>query len=110
MSNPEKYIKGWQNIASPFFMQNEIPTHLFTRLFNCGAELGAIEALIKTGHLRPYLKKSEAFRLFGRKHVEHWIDDGLVTPRKDGNHSASWRIDRLEIEAVAKAIELLRYL
>ena len=91
-------------------MENEISPHIFTRLFNCGAELGAIEALIKTGHLRSYLKKSEAFRLFGRKHVEHWIDQGLITPRKDGDHSAAWRIDRLEIEAVAKAIDLLRYL
>jgi len=99
---------------SPFFMpqimQNEIPSHLFTLIFNCGAEMGAVTALVKTGQLRPYLKKSETFRLYGRKHVEHWIDDGLVTPRKDGDHSAAWRIDRLEIEAVAKAIELLRYL
>ena len=91
-------------------MENEIPPHLFTRLFNCGAELGAIGALIKTGQLRPYLKKAEAFRLFGRKQVERWIGEGLVTPRKDGSHSAAWRIDRLEIEAVAKAIEMLRFL
>ena len=99
---------------SPFFisknMQNEIPSHLFTRIFNCGAELGAITALVKTCQLRPYLKKAEAFRLYGRKHVEHWIEEGLITPRKDGDHSAAWRIDRLEIEAVAKAIDLLRYL
>jgi len=91
-------------------MENEIPTHLFTRLFNCGAELGAIHALVQTGHLKPYLKKSEAFRLYGRKQVEHWINDGSITPRKDGDYSAAWRIDRLEIEALAKATELLRYL
>lgn len=91
-------------------MQNQIPLHIFTRLFGCGAELGAIGVLIKTGHLRPYLKKSEAFRLFGRKHVEHWIADGLITLRKDGDQSASWRIDRLEIEAVAKAVDLLPYI
>ena len=101
-------------MVAPFFMvkimANEIPLDILTRVFNCGAELGAIQALIKTGRLRPYLKKSEAFRLFGRKHVEHWIDAGLITPRKDGDYSASWRIDRLEIEAVSKAIDLLRYL
>ena len=91
-------------------MQNEIPTHLFTRLFNCGAELGAIAALIKTGQLRPYLKKSEAFRLFGRKHVEHWIGEGLITPRKDGDHSAAWRLDRIELEVLSKAIVLIQIL
>jgi hypothetical protein len=91
-------------------VENEIPAHLFARIFNCGAELGATAALVKTGHLRPYLKKSEAFRLYGRKHVEHWIDTGLVTPRKDGDHSAAWRIDRIEIESVNKALGLLRYL
>jgi hypothetical protein len=91
-------------------MENEIPPYLFIRICNCGAKLGATAALVKTGQLRPYLKKSEAFRLFGRKNVEHWIEQGLITPRKDGVHSAAWRIDRLEIETVTKAIELLRFL
>jgi len=71
-----------------------------------GAELGALQALITTGMLKPYLKKSEAFRQYGRKNVERWIAQGDITPRKDGNHSAAWRIDRLEIAILAKAIEL----
>ena len=64
-------------------------------LLSYAAEMGAKLALSKTGHIRPYLKKSEAFKRYGRKNVEHWIGLGLITPRKDGNHSAAWRIDRM---------------
>lgn len=74
------------------------------------AEMGAKSALTKTGHIRPYLKKSEAFRRYGRKNVEYWIGLGLVTPRKDGDHSAAWRIDLMEIESVSKSYEAVRYI
>jgi len=93
-------------VASPFFMEQ----HILTRVIDAAAELGAIHALVQTGQLKPYLKKSEAFRLYGRKQVEHWIAEGAITPRKDGDHSAAWRIDRMEIEALVKVTELLRYL
>ncbi|WP_185214082.1 hypothetical protein [Sphingobacterium mizutaii] len=79
-------------------------------LLSYAAEMGAKLALSKTGHIRPYLKKSEAFKRYGRKNVEHWIGLGLITPRKDGNHSAAWRIERMEIEAVSKSREAMRYL
>lgn len=79
-------------------------------ILSYAAELGAKSALTKTGHLKPYLKKSEAFRKFGRKNVEKWIELKLITPRKDGNHSATWRIDFLEIEALGKVNEAMRYL
>jgi hypothetical protein len=74
------------------------------------AELGALKALITTGQLKPYLKKSEAFRRYGRKNVEHWISQGLLTPRKDGGHSAGWRIDRLEAAIIDQAKQLLHFL
>jgi hypothetical protein len=94
----------------PQNMENQLSTHVLLRLVEFGAALGAMQALIKTGQLHPYLKKSQAFRLYKRKRVEHWIDVGLVTPRKDGGHSASWRIDRIEIEVVHRAHELIAYL
>jgi hypothetical protein len=72
--------------------------------------MGAVVAMAKTGKVRPYISKNEAFRLYGRKNVERWIDDGLVTPRKDGDHSAAWRIDRIELESIVKARELLQSL
>ena len=79
-------------------------------LFQSAAELGAIAALVSAGKLKPYLKKAEAFRLYGRKNIEHWIDAGLVTPRKDGDHSACWRIDRMEAETLDKAYQILKFL
>ncbi len=105
---------------SPFFvsalldldapMEQQLSPVVIERLLKCGAELGAIKALTEAGKLKPYLKKAEAFRLYGRKQVEHWINDGLITPRKDGDHSAAWRICRLEIASIAVACELNTFL
>ncbi len=75
-----------------------------------GAELGALIVLIKTGQIKPYITKAQAFRLYGRKNIERWLDEGLLMPRKDGNHSAGWRIDRLEAELIVKARFLLQHL
>lgn len=74
------------------------------------AELAAITALVKAGLLKPYLKKSEAFEIYGRKNIERWLLKGLVSPRKDGGHSAAWRLDRVELETVAKAVSIYQYL
>lgn len=102
VSIPETIIisKGSQPWL-PFFME---------KILQAAAELGALHALIQTGHLKPYLKKSEAFRRYSRKKVERWIAEGFITPRKDGDHSAAWRIDHMEIATLAKTIELLSYL
>jgi len=91
-------------------MEPQISTRQLQILFQSVAELGAIAALVGAGKLKPYLKKAEAFRLYGRKNIEHWIAAGLVTPRKDGDHSACWRIDRLEAEALDKAYHILKFL
>ncbi|RZJ23750.1 MAG: hypothetical protein EON51_02200 [Acinetobacter sp.] len=72
-------------------------------LLECAAEMGAIQTLSKAGIIKAFLKKSQAYRLYGRKNVEKWISLGLITSRKDGNHSATWRIDRIEAEALSKS-------
>lgn len=91
-------------------MDITISTHHLGILLEQAAEMGAKLALSRFGHLKPYLKKSEAYRLFGRKNVEHWIEAGLVKPRKDGDYSATWRLERLELETVFNAGEALIYL
>ena len=83
-----------------------IPNFQLERILALGSELGAVTALVKSGKLKPYLKKSEAFRLYGRSNIENWINTGLITPRKDGEASAAWRLDRIEIEGLIKAIAL----
>jgi hypothetical protein len=64
--------------------------------------------MIRTGNLKPYLNKSEAFRRYGRGNIEKWLDIGLITPRKDGDHSAAWRLDRLEVESLLASNEIRR--
>jgi hypothetical protein len=91
-------------------MELQISTRQLQIIIEQSAEIGAMVALVSTGKLKPYLKKAEAFRLYGRKNIEHWIDQGLITPRKDGDQSACWRVDRLEAEALAKARLILQYL
>jgi hypothetical protein len=91
-------------------MDDQISTRQLQLFFQSAAELGAVAALMSTGKIKPYLKKAEAFRLYGRKNIEHWIDQGLITLRKDGDHSACWRIDRLEAEALVKAYHILKFL
>ncbi|EHQ26452.1 hypothetical protein [Mucilaginibacter paludis] len=91
-------------------MEFEISASDLKIIIQEAAELGAILALTKTGKLKPYLNKSEAFRKYGRANIEHLAEKGFITIRKDGDHSACWRIDRMEIEAIVKAKILLQRL
>ncbi|WP_454801374.1 hypothetical protein [Mucilaginibacter phyllosphaerae] len=79
---------------------------LLSRITGNAMELGVIIALIDTGFLSPYLKKNEAFRLFGRANIERWTRSSLIAVRKDGSNSAAWRLDRLEIETLIRAIAI----
>jgi len=67
------------------------------------AEIGAGKALKEAGLRKPSLKMSEANRLYGRSIVARWIKEGLIKPLKDGEATASLKIDRLQIEEVAKS-------
>lgn len=74
------------------------------------AELGAKKALEGAGLLRPYLKLSEAKRIYGAATVKRWIKERLILPVKDGDSTSTVRIDRLQIETVAKTANRSSYL
>lgn len=74
------------------------------------AEVGATKALMQIGAIKPFLKLREAQRLYGKAIVTRWINEGLITMIKDGERTASVRIDRLEILAVAKTCNRATYL
>jgi hypothetical protein len=74
------------------------------------AEVGAKKALEEVGLLKPYLKLREARRKYGEAIVNRWIKEGLVQLIKDGDRSASIRINRIQIESVAKASNRTTYL
>jgi len=74
------------------------------------AELGARKALEKVGFIKPYLKLREAQRAYGAAIVNRWIKEGLIKPIKDGDRTASVRIDRTQIESIAKTANRSTYL
>jgi hypothetical protein len=74
------------------------------------AELGAIIALTRVGKLPPYLNKRQAYRRYGKKNIEQWLAEGQLSMRNDGGRTTNWRIDRIEIEAIVRGLELWRQL
>ena len=74
------------------------------------AQMGATIALQEAGLLKPYLSMREAKRLYGPAIVDRWIKERLVTVIKDGNDTATIRIDRIQIAAVAKSANRSTYL
>lgn len=74
------------------------------------AEIGAKKALEEMGLIKPYLKLREAYRQYGESIVKRWIQEGLVIPIKDGDRNASVRINRIQIEAIAKTCNRANYL
>lgn len=74
------------------------------------AELGARKALEEVGMIKPYLKLREAQRLYGISIVNRWIQEGLINTIKDGTRNASVRINRIQIETVAKTCNRSNYL
>lgn len=65
--------------------------------------IGAQKVLIETMQLKPYVSKSEAYKLYGRRLVDRWLKEGLIKQIKDGDSNHSIRIDRLQLESVASA-------
>jgi hypothetical protein len=91
-------------------MEITISSHTLRALLADAAELGATAALCKIGSLKPFLSKQEAYKLYGRANVDRWIMEGHVVANKDGDHSAKCRIDRVQIETIAKSSKRHTYL
>ena len=64
------------------------------------SELTALRVLQETGQLKPYLKLSEAKRMYGPGTVNRWIKDRVIRTVKDVD-GTNVRIDRIEIRAAA---------
>jgi len=82
----------------------------FIRALQYAAELGGLRALEMAGLSKPFLKMREAKRMFGPQLVTRWIKEGLINPVKDGDRSSSIRINRIEIEAVARTANRSTYM
>lgn len=80
-----------------------VPDVEVINLMTCIAELAVEKYATKHGDLRPYLSVREAGRMYGPAVIKRWHKEGLITFIKDGNNTASIRIDRIQLEAVAKS-------
>ena len=72
-------------------------------------EICAQKALIEADLLRPFISLAAANRKYGEGTVERWAQEGLIDIIQDGPGS-NCRIDRLQIEAVAKTANRNTYL
>ena len=68
-----------------------------------GFKKGFMTGSISETILKPYISKREAHRLYGRAIVDRWIKEGLIKEIKDGENSSTVRIDRIQIEIIAKS-------
>lgn len=66
------------------------------------AEIGAKRALEQAGLSRSEMSFREAAKRWGTATVNRWHSEGLISFNQDGPNTKK-RIDRLQIEAVAKA-------
>ncbi|MNL49023.1 hypothetical protein D3C87_1719260 [compost metagenome] len=71
---------------------------------------GTNDALMATGQLPDTLTKAQAFRLYGRSNIERWLSEGLINAVKHRGNSSKKFIDRLKLEAVARASNRTTYL
>lgn len=60
----------------------EITIGQLSELLKDAAELGAQRALSGAGILKPNLKKSEAYTIYGRSIVDRWIRERLINRKK----------------------------
>ena len=66
-------------------------------------EVAANKVLTQAGLVKPFLSKQQAYKLHGQSNIDRWIKEGLLHPNRDGCGTVKWRIDRMELEAVAKS-------
>ncbi|WP_139125753.1 MerR family transcriptional regulator [Arcticibacter eurypsychrophilus] len=65
------------------------------------AEVGAKKAITDLGISKPFISKAEACKLFGRATVENWMNKKLIQPQRDQSGKFTYRISRLELDALA---------
>ena len=68
-----------------------------------GFKKGLMTGTVSETKLKPYISKKQASKLYGRAIVDRWIKEGLVKEIKDGDNSSTIRIDRIQIEIIAKS-------
>ncbi len=79
------------------------------KLLTDQGEIAARNVLISLGLTKPTLSAKEAYTLYGRKTVERWVREGLITPHKDGPKNSAVRYAAIELEVLSKSSNRLSY-
>lgn len=80
-----------------------IETHELKNLIHEIATVTATAMRVELGGLSVSISQRQAFQSYGEGKVKRWIAQGSIKIRKDGNNTANCRINRIEIESMAKA-------
>lgn len=73
------------------------------------ADLGAKNALISVGLLKPYFSLNDAYKMYGRRSVDRFIKEGRLNPVKHGDKNSKVLINRLELQALFTIKEFIVY-
>jgi hypothetical protein len=87
----------------------EFIDHEKRKLLEDLSEITVKRVLIELGQLKPYLTLNQASKMYGRGTVDRWKREGLIKFIKDGANTSKIRIDRIEIECVAKSSNRASY-
>lgn len=71
-------------------------------------KLGIMQFQVETLNLPRYLSKNKAFKMYGRRLVEFWIDSKLIKEIQDGP-GKQIRLDRVELEQLAATSNRVAY-
>lgn len=71
-------------------------------MLTMAAEAGAEKVLARIHPANDRISQAEAFRIYGRRAVEMWLADGLLTYRRNGTstNSKKW-FSRAELNAIS---------
>jgi hypothetical protein len=92
-----------ETVFSPKIMEITMSENVLRAMLQDAAELGSMAVLVRHGLVKSYISKQDAYNMYGRRIVDRWILEKLITPLKDGQTSSKWRINSLQIESIAKA-------
>lgn len=81
-----------------------MPQHILAKLLADAAELGATAAFTKAGILKPFLSKTEAYNIYGRRTIDRWLEEKRIKAIRMSHNSTKRYISRVELEAVHKSI------
>lgn len=74
----------------------------FIKSLEAAAQVATVQALVSTGHIKPFVSLREAYRLCGEGTVNRWLKEGVIKKIKDGEGNSKVRISRVQLEAAAQ--------